>query len=45
MKFAREVNGETRKLVKRSISRGGVEEEVYSHRDVVDIDFGVCVGA
>jgi hypothetical protein len=37
VKFLFEVNGETRALIKRSSRR-------KSFRDVVDIDFRVCVG-
>jgi len=44
LKFFYDVNTETRKLIKRS-SRKRFEEEFNSQRDVVDIYFGVCVGA
>ena len=45
IKFLYEVNTETRKLIKRSSRAGDLKEEVSDRRDVVDIDFGSCVGA
>ena len=45
VKFLHGVNTETRKLIKRSSRAGDLKEEFRSRRDVVDIDFGSCVGA
>ena len=44
IKFLYGVNSETRKLIKRSSRKEELKEEVYIERDVVDIDFGVCMG-
>ena len=38
------VNRETRKLIKRSSREEELKEEFKVKRDVVDIDFGVCMG-
>ena len=55
MGFAREVRRynfhsyfaevECEKVGEEIVSREGFEGEVLSERDVVDIDFGVCMGA
>ena len=45
LKFLYEVNTETRKLIKRSTRKGELKKKFKVERDVVDIDFGVCVGA
>ena len=45
IKFLYEVNTETRKLIKRSSRAGDLKKRFKSERDVVDIDFGSCVGA
>ena len=45
VKFLYEVNTETRKLIKRSSRAGDLKEKFKVRRDVVDIDFGDCVGA
>ena len=44
LKFFYEVNGETRKLIKRSTRAGDLKKKFFYWRDVVDIDFGSCVG-
>ena len=44
VKFLYGVNTETRKLIKRSSRAGDLKKSLKS-RDVVDIDFGSCVGA
>ena len=44
VKFLYGVNTETRKLVKRSSRKGDLKKRFEVRRDVVDIDFGVCVG-
>ena len=44
MKFLYGVNTETRKLIKRSSRKGELKKKLRVERDVVDIDFGVCVG-
>ena len=43
VKFLYQVNTETR-VDKEIVSQEGVEEKVYSERDVIVIDFGSCVG-
>ena len=45
LKFLCGVNAETRKLVKRSSRQGDLKKKFKIRRDVVDIDFGSCVGA
>ena len=45
IKFLYDVNTETRKLIKRSSRAGDLKKKFYSWRDVVDVDFGSCVGA
>ena len=45
VKFLHGVNTETRKLIKRSSRAGDLKKKFRSARDVVDIDFGSCVGA
>ena len=45
VKFLYEVNTETRKLIKRSSRAGDLKKKFKVRRDVVDIDFGDCVGA
>ena len=44
IKFLYEVNKETRKLVKRSTRAEDLKKKFNIERDVVDIDFGSCVG-
>ena len=44
VKFLYGVNTETRKLVKRSSRKGDLKKKFEVRRDVVDIDFGSCVG-
>ena len=44
VKFLYEVNTETRKLIKRSSRAGDLKKKFKVRRDVVDIDFGSCVG-
>ena len=44
VKFLYGVNTETRKLVKRSSRKGDLKKRFKVRRDVVDIDFGSCVG-
>ena len=45
VKFLYGVNTETRKLIKRSSRAGDLKKKFNVRRDVVDIDFGSCVGA
>ena len=44
LKFLYGVNRETRKLIKRSTRAGDLKKKFLYWRDVVDIDFGSCVG-
>ena len=45
IKFLYEVNPETRKLIKRSSRASDLKKRFEVEGDVVDIDFGSCVGA
>ena len=45
VKFLYGVNSETRKLIKRSLSRSDLKEKFKSERDVVDIDVGSLLGS
>ena len=45
VKFLYGVNAETRKLIKRSSREKELKKGFRVQRDVVDIDFGMCVGA